>query len=84
MKLLTTFLIIFSKFETKNSSKGEPARLGKRDNTSKFNQTCERIAPYVLLIALALLFILLLVILVKYGANFTGTEQNAYYYHMDI
>ena len=57
----------------------DPIRLEKRNEKSKTELFCERIAPYVLFTALALLFILLLVILVKYGANITGTEANHYY-----
>lgn len=58
-----------------------PKRLEK-ESKSTFELFCERIAPYVLFFALVLLGILLVVILVKYGANITGTEQNIYYYHL--
>ena len=61
-----------------------PARLEKQQTKSKFESFCERIAPYVLLLALALLSILTLVVLVKYGASITGTEANIYYYHNNV
>ena len=59
-----------------------PKRLEKKEKTP-FDMVCERIAPYVLFFALVSLAILIVVILVKYGASLTGTEQNAYYYHME-
>lgn len=55
-----------------------PKRLEKQSK-STFELFCERIVPYVLFFALVLLGILLVVILVKYGAGFTGTEANHYY-----
>jgi hypothetical protein len=57
-------------------------RLEKVEKSS-FEKTCDRLVPYVLFIALVTLGILLLVILVKYGHSITGTESNAYYYHME-
>ena len=69
-------LLLSENISPKNSN---VVRLEKRNEKSKTENFCDRIAPYVLFTALALLFILLLVILVKYGANITGTEQNLYY-----
>lgn len=54
-------------------------RLEKRNEKTTLEKFCDRIAPYVLFICIALLIILFLVILVKYGASITGTEANHYY-----
>lgn len=55
------------------------ARLEKKEEKSNFTRFCDRIVPYVLFFALVLLGILIVVILVKYGASITGTEANHYY-----
>ena len=73
---LTTYLLNSENISPRHSG---PVRLEKPKEKNTFNQTCERIAPYVLLICIALLFILTLVILVKYGQSITGTEANQYY-----
>ena len=77
------FLIYALITSLKQSSNNQPARLNKKENESSFDKTCERIAPYILLISLIILCTLLFVVLVKYGANLTGTEANQFYYHMN-
>lgn len=83
MNIFLFLMTIFSQLNTNNkSSKVEPARLDKKQK-SKFEQFCDKSVPYVLLIALALLSILIIICLVKYGHSITGTESNAYYYHLE-
>ena len=78
--LLFMFTFLLSEIDIFSPKRhSEPIRLEKPKEKNTFNQTCERIAPYVLLICIALLFILTLVILVKYGQSITGTEANVYY-----
>ncbi len=79
--MIKLFLNILSLFTGQNTSKSEPVRLEKKENCSiqSVDSFCERIAPYVLLTALAIFIILSLIILVKYGASITGTEANQYY-----
>ena len=50
---------------------------------SKFEFFCNKIAPYVVVACIIILMILVVVALVKYGANLTGTEANQYYYHLE-
>ena len=60
-----------------------PSRpLDKGVEMSKFEFFCMRIAPYVLLVCVIVLLILVFVVLVKYGANLTGTEANQFYNHL--
>ena len=75
---VTTFL-----FQIFFSQKSSNVRLEKKGEKSHFEQFCDKIAPYVLFFALVLLGILILIILVKYGASITGTESNTYYYHLE-
>ena len=83
MNIFLFLIFIFSQLNTNNkSSKVEPARLDKKQK-SKFEQFCDKSVPYVLFFALVLLSILILIILVRYGHSITGTEQNAYYYHLE-
>ena len=49
---------------------------------SKFEYICQKIVPYVVLFCIGLLCVLLFVALVKYGANWTGTEANTFYNHL--
>ena len=80
MKILTTLLTIFSL--NLNTSKKEPARLDKKENCSiqlGFDSACEKMAPYVLVACIIVISVLLFIVLVKYGANITGTEANQYY-----
>ena len=78
---LTLLLTIFSHLNT-DSSKVEPARLDKKNEKISFDLICRKICPYVLFFALALLTVLVIVILVKYGFMFS-TEANNWYYHME-
>lgn len=41
-----------------------------------FENLCDKAVPYVLLAAIVILLILVFVVMVKYGANWTGTEAN--------
>ena len=59
----------------------KPVRLEK-DSRTTFDKWCNKIAPYVIFIAIIVLIILIAVILIKYGYNIVGTESNNYYYHM--
>lgn len=56
----------------------------EKQKKSTFESFCERAVPYVLFLALVLFTILIIVVLVKYGAAITGTEANIYYYHNNI
>ena len=56
--------------------------LNKAVEVSKLDCWCMKLCPYVLIVALFLMIVLILLILVRYGAFLTGTEQNMYYYHM--
>lgn len=77
--MIKLFLIIFSLFNLNNSK--EPVRLEKKQSQSKFNEVCERIAPYVLVACIVIISVLLFIVLVKYGASLTGTEANHFYNH---
>lgn len=52
--------------------------LNPAKDISKADYFCLRISPYLIRLFSFILFVLALVILVKYGANFTGTEANIY------
>ena len=69
-------LLLSENFSPKTSNQ---VRLEKRNEKTTFENFCDRIAPYVIFVALVLLLILFLVILVKYGQSITGTEANVYY-----
>lgn len=43
-----------------------------------FENLCDKAVPYVLLAAIIILLILIFVVIVKYGANWTGTEANTW------
>ena len=53
--------------------------LDKGVEMTRFEYYCQRIAPYVLLFCIGLLVLLIVFVLAKYGANWTGTEANQYY-----
>lgn len=76
MKIFNPFLFILFP-NSKPSSK--VVRLDKQEDKTSIDNFCEKIAPYVLFFALVIFSILILVVLVKYGATITGTEANAYY-----
>ena len=58
----------------------DPVRLQKEnEHQSKWDCLCMKICPYVLFICICLLIITVFVVMVKYGANITGTEANQYY-----
>lgn len=54
--------------------------LDKGVEISRFEYICQKIAPYVLVIGIIVLFILAFTILIKYGGAWFGTEANHYYY----
>ena len=78
----TLFHVLLSNLSQFKTSKVEPARLSKRVEKSTFEQFCERICPYVIIIGIIIICVLLFVALVKYGYSITGSEANGYYYHL--
>ena len=46
---------------------------------TRFEYYCRKIAPYVIIVCVIILTLLIFIALVKYGANWTGTESNIYY-----
>ena len=78
----TLFHVLLSNLSQFKTSKVEPARLSKRVEKSTFEQFCERICPYVIIIGIIVICVLLFVALVKYGYSITGSEANGYYYHL--
>ena len=48
----------------------------QRDTRSNFDKWCNKIAPYVIFTAIITIAILLLVIFIKYGGVWFGTEAN--------
>ena len=79
IQILIFLSIFFSRFNTQSSN---VARLDKKVPKSPFEQTCDKIAPYLILTCTIILVCLIFIALVKYGANITGTEANGYYYHL--
>ena len=79
IKSLIMFIILLLSGENISPKNSNCVRLEKRNEKSTLEKFCDRIAPYVIFVALALLMILFLVILVKYGQSITGTEANVYY-----
>lgn len=53
--------------------------LDKGVEMSKFEYYCQKIAPYLILTCILILCVLMFIALVKYGANWTGTEANQFY-----
>ena len=43
-----------------------------------FENFCDKIAPYVIIVGVLIICALLFIALVKYGANITGTEANVW------
>ena len=61
----------------------DPKRpLNPAKEISSFEDVCNRICPYVLFAFLLVLFALVLFGLLRYNVNLTGTEANAFYYHL--
>ena len=50
---------------------------------SRTDLICTKIAPYLIVLFSVILLALALYIAVKYGANFTGTEANTFYYGLE-
>lgn len=44
-----------------------------------FENFCDKIVPYVIIITVIILLIMGLIMMVRYGANITGTEANIWY-----
>ena len=76
MQIVMIFISIFSR---KNNTSN--VRLEKQTK-SPIDEFCNRIAPYLILSFILILFIFLFFILVRYGHSITGTEANGYYYHL--
>ncbi len=49
---------------------------------SRFEFFCQKIVPYVVVIAVFVFIVLVLFAMVKYGHAITGTEANSFYYHL--
>ena len=56
--------------------------LDKGVELSRFEFFCQKLVPYVVAIAVFVLIVLVLVAMLKYGHNITGTEANSFYYHL--
>lgn len=80
--MITLFLNFLSLFTEQASSKKEPVRLEKKQDSIQLDSICRRICPYVLLACVIILCVLLFVALVRYGHVFS-TEANNWYYHME-
>lgn len=78
--MFTQLFHILSNFS--QSSSKEPARLAKVEK-STFEQTCDKLCPYVVVVGLIIVLGLFFIILVKYGYALTGSESNIWYYHME-
>lgn len=74
MQIVMIFILIFSQFNTKKTS--NVARLDKVEK-SPFEQTCEKVCPYIILTCIIILCVLLFIALVKHGHTFS-TEANQY------
>lgn len=79
--MFTLLFHILSNF-SQSSSKKEPARLAKVEK-STFEQTCDKLCPYVVLAGLIIVLGLFFIIIVRYGYALTGSESNIWYYHME-
>ena len=73
IRILKIFISIFSQFNTQSSN---VARLDKVEK-SPFEQTCEKVCPYIILACIIILCVLLFIALVKHGHTFS-TEANQY------
>lgn len=56
--------------------------LNRSVEMSKWEYFCQKIAPYIIVFCIGLLSVLIFIALVKYGANWTGTEANGFYNHI--
>lgn len=59
------------------------ARLEPEEPKSKFQIWVDKICPYVIFFGIIILAVTLIIVLIKYGHTITGTESNAYYYHLE-
>lgn len=67
---------MISQLLSPNKSSSTPKRLNKIEEKTRFEEFCERICPYVLVICLIILVILLLFAFLKYGRLWFSTPQN--------
>ena len=79
----TLFHVLLSNLSQFKTSKVEPARLSKRVEKSTFEQFCDKVCPYMVVVGLIIVLGLFFIILVKYGYALTGSESNIWYYHME-
>lgn len=50
-----------------------------KDTRSRFEKWCNKIAPYIIFAAIIILMITLVIVFVKYGGGWFGTEANHYF-----
>lgn len=74
--MIKLFLILISLFNL-NTSKSEPVRLQKKEDSIQLDSICRKICPYVLIACVIIISVLLFVVLVRYGHAFS-TEANHY------
>lgn len=80
--MIKYFMIFISIiFSRKNNTSN--VRLEKQVPKSPIDEFCNRIAPYLILSFILILFIFLFIALLRYGHSITGTEANGYYYHLE-
>ena len=77
IQILIFLSIFFSRFNNKTTS--NVVRLDKVEK-SPFEQTCEKVCPYIILACIIILCVLLFIALVKHGHTLS-TESNLWYYH---
>ena len=75
------FHVLLNNVSQAKTSKG-PVRLAKGEK-STFEQTCDKLCPYMVVVGLIIVLGLFFIILVKYGYASTGSESNIWYYHME-
>ena len=74
IQILIFLSIFFSRFNNKTTS--NVVRLDKVEK-SPFEQTCEKVCPYIILACIIILCVLLFIALVKHGHTLS-TEANQY------
>lgn len=75
------FHVLLNNLSQSKTSKG-PVRLAKVEK-STFEQFCDKVCPYMVVVGLIIVLGLFFIILVKYGYALTGSESNIWYYHME-
>lgn len=69
-------LMQFISINLSPNKSSKPVRLAKVEAKSSFEEFCERICPYVLVVSLIILVVLLLFAFLKYGRLWFSTPQN--------